>query len=137
MFSLIFTQSGLRFKPRPNQYNISYNIIQALVWPPCFIVLYHVVSCCMKFDRDQIFSVLNKYTCYNSKRNYLVPYSKESPLALMHLWHLSTIPSFWEEYFAERLLKDVFLKCFFFSKFKILFHTFVIRQTQFIPNDSQ
>ena len=45
--------------------------------------------------------------CYNSKRNYLVPYSKESPLALMHWWHLSTILSFWEEYFAERLLKGV------------------------------
>ena len=42
-----------------------------------------------------------------SKRNYLVPYSNESPLTLMHLWHLSTIPSFWVEYFAERLLKDV------------------------------
>ena len=26
-----------------------------------------------------------KNTCYNSKRNYLVPYSKESPPALMHL----------------------------------------------------
>ena len=25
-----------------------------------------------------------------SKRNYLVPYSKEIPLTLMHLWHLST-----------------------------------------------
>ena len=42
-----------------------------------------------------------------SKRNYLVPYSKESPITLMHLWHLSTIPSFWVEYFAERLLKGV------------------------------
>ena len=42
-----------------------------------------------------------------SKRNYLVPYSKESPLTLVHLWHLSTIPSFWVEYFAERLLKGV------------------------------
>ena len=50
---------------------------------------------------------LKKNICYNSKRNYLVPYSKESHLALMHLWHLSTIPSFWEEYFAERLLKGV------------------------------
>ena len=35
-----------------------------------------------------------KNTCYNSKTNYSVSYSKESPLALMHLWHLSTIPSF-------------------------------------------
>ena len=42
-----------------------------------------------------------------SKRNYLVPYSKESPLTLTHLWHLSTIASFWVEYFAERLLKGV------------------------------
>ena len=42
-----------------------------------------------------------------SKRNYLVPYSKESHPTLMHLWHLSTIPSFWVEYFAERLLKGV------------------------------
>ena len=50
---------------------------------------------------------LGKNTWYNSKRNYLVPYSKESALALMHLWQLSTIPSFWEEYFAERLRKDV------------------------------
>ena len=25
-----------------------------------------------------------KNTCYNSKRNYSVPYSKESPPALMH-----------------------------------------------------
>ena len=53
---------------------------------------------------------LEKNTCYNSNRNYSVPYAKESPSvpqmhksALMHLWHLSTIPSFWEEYFAERL----------------------------------
>ena len=38
-----------------------------------------------------------------TRRNYLVNYSKESPLALMHLWHISTIPSFWEGYFAERL----------------------------------
>ena len=44
-----------------------------------------------------------KSTCYNSKRNYSVPHPKESPLALMHSWNLSTIPSFWEEYFAERL----------------------------------
>ena len=42
-----------------------------------------------------------------SKRNYSVPYSKESSLTLMHLWHLLTIPSFWVEYFAERLLKGV------------------------------
>ena len=42
-----------------------------------------------------------------SKRNCLVPYAKESPLTLMHLWHLSTIPSFWVEYFAIRLLKGV------------------------------
>ena len=41
-----------------------------------------------------------------SKRN-LVPYSKESPLTTMHLWHLSTIPSFLVEYFAEFLLKGV------------------------------
>ena len=44
-----------------------------------------------------------KNASYNSKRNYSVPYSEESPIALMHLWHLSTIPSFWKEYFAERL----------------------------------
>ena len=42
-----------------------------------------------------------------SKRNNVVPYSKESLLTLMHLWHLSAIPSFWVEYFAERLLKGV------------------------------
>ena len=42
-----------------------------------------------------------------SKRNVLVPYSKETPLTLLHLWHLSSIPSFWVEYFAERLLKGV------------------------------
>ena len=48
-----------------------------------------------------------KNTCYNSKRNYLVLYSKESPLAPMHFWHLSTIRSFSEEYFAERLFKGV------------------------------
>ena len=70
-----------------------------------------------------------------SKRNYLVPYLKENPLTLMHLWHLSTIPSFWVEYFAEGLLKGVSRICLFF-KFKIPFHTFVIRQTRIIPNDS-
>ena len=43
-----------------------------------------------------------------SKKNYLVPYSKEGLLTLMHLLHLSTIPSFWVEYFAERLLKGVY-----------------------------
>ena len=42
-----------------------------------------------------------------SKRNYLVPYSKENPLTLMHLWHLSATPSFWVELFAKRLLKGV------------------------------
>ena len=42
-----------------------------------------------------------------SKRNYLVSYSKEGPLTLMHLWYLSAIPPFWVEYFAERLLKGV------------------------------
>ena len=72
-----------------------------------------------------------------SKRNYLVSYSKESPLTQMHLWHLSTILSFRAEYFAERLLTGVSSNMFFFSKFKIPFHTFVIRQTQIIPNDSQ
>ena len=48
-----------------------------------------------------------KNTVIISKRNYLVPYSKESPLTLTHLWHLSTIPSFGVEYFAERLLEGV------------------------------
>ena len=42
-----------------------------------------------------------------SKRNYLVPYSKDSPVTPMHLWHLSTIPLSWVEYFAKRLLKGV------------------------------
>ena len=46
---------------------------------------------------------LKKYSCYDSKKNYSVPYSKKGPLALMHMWHLSTIPSFWEQCFAERL----------------------------------
>ena len=44
-----------------------------------------------------------KDTCYNLERNYSIPYSKERPLSLMHMWHLSTIPSFSEEYFAEHL----------------------------------
>ena len=78
-----------------------------------------------------------KNTCYNSKKNYLVPYSKEGPFALMHLQNLSTIPSFWVEYLAERLLK-VFLKICFFSEFRIPFiHAFAIRQTLIISNDSQ
>ena len=72
-----------------------------------------------------------------SKRNYLVPYSKESPLTLMYLWHLSIIPSFWVEYSAERLLKGVSQNMLFFSKFKIPSHAFVMRQTQITPNDSQ
>ena len=71
-----------------------------------------------------------------SKRNYLVPYLKESHLTQNHLWHLSTIPSFWVEYFAKRLFK-VFLKICLFSKFKIPFHTSLIRQTQTIPYHSQ
>ena len=46
----------------------------------------------------------------------------------MHLWHLSTIPSLWEGYFAE-VYKKMFLKiCVFFSRFKISFYRFVIRQ---------
>ena len=65
----------------------------------------------------------DKNTCYNFKRNYVVPYSKESHLTLMHLWHLSTIPSFWVEYFAECLLKGVSYM-FFLSKFKIPFNKF-------------
>ena len=74
-----------------------------------------------------------------SERNYFVPYSQESPLTLMHLRHLSTIPSFWVEYFAERLLKGVSSNMCFFSKSKTPFHTFVIRQTRrkLFQNDSQ
>ena len=53
----------------------------------------------------------------------------------MHLWHLSTIPSFWVEYFAERLLKGVSY-VFFFSKFKIPFNEFD-KTDQIIPNDTQ
>ena len=49
----------------------------------------------------------NKNTVIISKRNYLLPYLKESWLALMHLWNLSTIPLFWVEHFAKRLLKGV------------------------------
>ena len=48
----------------------------------------------------------SNYKCMkrnNSKRNYSVPYAKECHIALMHLWHLSTISLFWDEYFAERL----------------------------------
>ena len=80
-----------------------------------------------------------KNTCSNFKKELFSPLSnpKESPLTLMHLWHLSTIPSFWVECFAKCLLKGVFWNMFFFSKFKIPFLTFVIRQTQIIPNDSQ
>ena len=56
-----------------------------------------------------------KNSCYNSKRNYSVPYSEESPLTIMHLWHISTIPSSCEEYIAERLKKDVSLIKYVFS----------------------
>ena len=45
---------------------------------------------CMKTNLE----FRKKNTCYNSKRNYSIPCSKESPLALMHLWHLLTISSF-------------------------------------------
>ena len=51
-------------------------------------------------------------TVITQKRNYLVPYSIENPLAPMHLWHLSTI-SFWEGHFAEHLLKGVSYNMFF------------------------
>ena len=77
----------------------------------------------------------NKNTCYYFKRNYVVPYSKESHLTLMHLWHLSTIPSFWVEYFAERLLKDVSYMFFFLNSGFLLIN--LIRQTQIIRNDTQ
>ena len=39
----------------------------------------------------------------------------------MHLWHLSTIPSFWVEYFAECLLKGVSWNMFFFLNSRFLF----------------
>ena len=61
-----------------------------------------VVGNCSRLCVNFYVGVHIKHTCYNSKRN-LVPYSKGSPLALMHLWHLSTITSFLKEYFAERL----------------------------------
>ena len=48
-----------------------------------------------------------KNTCYNFRKELFSPLLKESPLTLMHLWYLSTIPSFWVAYFAERLLKGV------------------------------
>ena len=59
-----------------------------------------------------------KTTCYNFKKELSSTlFIRESRLALIHLWHLSTIPSFWAAYFAERLLKvfqmivsDEFLK---------------------------
>ena len=51
------------FKPRPNEYNILYNIIQLWCCMKCCTrlaaLLYRVVSCCMKCDRNQTFS-LNK-----------------------------------------------------------------------------
>ena len=75
----------------------------------------------------------NKNTCFNFKKElFTTLFKRESWLTLMHLWHLSTIPLFRVEYFAERLLKGVS----FFSKFKVPFDTFVIRQTQIIPNIS-
>ena len=44
-----------------------------------------------------------------------------------------------EDYLLNKGLNNSFLnynRCFF-SKFKIPFYTFIIRQTQIIPNDSQ
>ena len=81
----------------------------------------------------------NKNTCYNFKRNYVVPYSKESHLTVTHLWDLSTIPSFSVEYFAVYWLLyvywKVFLTCLFFLNSKFLWIN-LIRQTQIIPNDT-
>ena len=62
---------------------------------------------CMKRKLELKKTKKQKTPVIISKRKYLVPYSKESSLTLTHLWHLSTIPSFWVEYFAELLLKGV------------------------------
>ena len=72
----------------------SRNLSLTVIWNNLGLSNYKCLKTNLEF-RKNIFC--------NSKRNYSVPLSKESPPALMHLWHLSTIPSFWEEYFAERL----------------------------------
>ena len=51
------TDYGLR--PRPNEYNISHNISCMKCCTRLATLVYRVVSCCMKFDRDQTFHWTN------------------------------------------------------------------------------
>ena len=72
------------------------NSLLAIIWNNLGLSSYKSMKRNIEFRRK-------KNTSYNSKKNYSVPYSKESHLAPMHLWCPSTIPLFCEEYFAERL----------------------------------
>ena len=77
--------------------------------------------------------IITKNTCYNFKKELFSPlfkressYSGAFVASLNHSIVLGRT-------FAERLSKGVSRNMFFFPKFKIPFHTFVIRQTQIIP----
>ena len=47
-------QTSTTFHRTSYSFDVVWNV--ALVWPPCCIMLYRVVFCCMKFDCDQTFS---------------------------------------------------------------------------------
>ena len=50
-------QTSTTFHTTSYNFDVLWNV--ALVWPPRCIVFYRVVSCCMKFDRDQTFHQTN------------------------------------------------------------------------------
>ena len=50
-------QTSTTFHTTSYNFDVAWNV--ALVWPSCCIVLYRVVSCCVKFDRDKTFHWTN------------------------------------------------------------------------------
>ena len=54
---LHIAQTKTTFHTTSCNFDVLWNV--ALVWPPCCIVFYRVVSCCMKFDRGQTFHQTN------------------------------------------------------------------------------
>ena len=78
-----------------------------------------------------------EHTCFNFRKELFSPlFKRESSFSnafvapLNHSIVLGRI-------FCWTFIERCFLKYVFFSKFKIAFHTFLRRQTQIIPNDSQ
>ena len=83
------SQTSTTFHATSYNFHVVWNV--ALVWPPCCIVLYSVVSCCMKFDCDQAF-LLNKrctiqhFFCFLGCCMMLYSFSHPMQLCCEYFW---------------------------------------------------